>query len=1170
MAQQNIDFGTFPDDPSADPIRIAFQKVQQNFNEVYNGLSGASVTSVNRSAGAGITVNAPTGNVVVSANIASISFSSTTLKIGTTPNPITNTATYTSYSQTLYVELPSTVTLANLSVTGNITAIGNISVGNANLGNAATASYFIGSGNNLSNIQGANVSGTVANATYAISSGTAVHVTDPSQPNITATGTLVSLSVSGNANIGNIGTAGIVTATGNVRGGNLTTGGAISATGNANVGNLGTDGLILVLGNITGGNILTDGIISATGNANTGNIGATNGVFTNVSGNGSALTSITGANVTGQVANALVSSTVYTNAQPNITSTGTLSSLSVSGNADVGNLGTVGLISATGNITGGNLITGGTISATGNANVGNIGATNGVFTNVSGDGSALTSITGANVTGQVANALVSSTVYTAAQPNITSTGTLASLSVSGNANIGNIGISGLITATGNLNAGNIITTGIISATGNGTFGNVTATTFNGDLSGNATTAGTVTTAAQPNITSTGTLTSLSVSGNANIGNIGTNGLITATGTIRGGNLSTGGTLSVTGNTTLGNLSVTGTLVAGDVSVNGIEYGTSNVDISNPGGDITMGVNGTPNVVVVQPSSMYVAGTIVADYIVSNNTLSGTLASGSNAQPNITSLGTLTGLTVSGVTNLGSNSNVKIGGGAPSNTYLTTDGAGNLSWSVINNFPPGGLNTYVQFNDSGAYGGNAGFTFNTSTGLLSVPGGFSAVGNANVGNIGATNIVGTLTTASQTNITAVGNLAGLTVIGNSILDGNLNTANTSITGLLSVTGNANVSNIGATNAVFANVSGNGNGLSSLQGSNVVGTVANATYAFNSETAVTASTVTTNAQPNITSTGILVSLSVSGNANIGNIGTAGQIISSLATGIAPFVVTSTTQVANLNVASANNATNAVHVTDPSQPNITATGTLVSLSVSGNANVGNIGGTNGVFTNVSGNGSALTSITGANVTGQVSFAATANSVAGANVSGQVSNALVAGTVYTGAQPNVTSVGTLSSLSVSGNANVGNIGAGAGIYTSLSASGNITGGNLITGGLITVTGNVTGANIVATTYDITGVATGISAAGSSQGDATVLAKAFNVVSTVSSGQGVTLPTAVAGMRVTIINTSANTLIVYPATSGAINALSTNTGYSLPTLGRLDYIATSTTQWYTMGAIYV
>ena len=31
MAQKNIDFGTFPDDPNADAIRTAFSKVQDNF-----------------------------------------------------------------------------------------------------------------------------------------------------------------------------------------------------------------------------------------------------------------------------------------------------------------------------------------------------------------------------------------------------------------------------------------------------------------------------------------------------------------------------------------------------------------------------------------------------------------------------------------------------------------------------------------------------------------------------------------------------------------------------------------------------------------------------------------------------------------------------------------------------------------------------------------------------------------------------------------------------------------------------------------------------------------------------------------------------------------------------------------------------------------------------------
>ena len=46
----------------------------------------------------------------------------------------------------------------------------------------------------------------------------------------------------------------------------------------------------------------------------------------------------------------------------------------------------------------------------------------------------------------------------------------------------------------------------------------------------------------------------------------------------------------------------------------------------------------------------------------------------------------------------------------------------------------------------------------------------------------------------------------------------------------------------------------------------------------------------------------------------------------------------------------------------------------------------------------------------------ASSANSVQGGNVTGQVGNALIAGTVYTNAQPNITSVGSLASLTVTG----------------------------------------------------------------------------------------------------------------------------------------------------------
>lgn len=118
MSQQNIDFGAFPDDPSADAIRTGFQKTQENFNQLFSAVGTSAVLSVNRTAGAGITVNSPTGNVVVSANIASVRFSSSQLRFGLTPAPTSTTATYTDYAQTMYVELPANISLGNLSVTG--------------------------------------------------------------------------------------------------------------------------------------------------------------------------------------------------------------------------------------------------------------------------------------------------------------------------------------------------------------------------------------------------------------------------------------------------------------------------------------------------------------------------------------------------------------------------------------------------------------------------------------------------------------------------------------------------------------------------------------------------------------------------------------------------------------------------------------------------------------------------------------------------------------------------------------------------------------------------------------------------------------------------------------------------------------------------------------------
>jgi hypothetical protein len=215
-----------------------------------------------------------------------------------------------------------------------------------------------------------------------------------------------------------------------------------------------------------------------------------------------------------------------------------------------------------------------------------------------------------------------------------------------------------------------------------------------------------------------------------------------------------------------------------------------------------------------------------------------------------------------------------------------------------------------------------------------------------------------------------------------------------------------------------------------------------------------------------------------------------------------------------------------------------TAGTLSAGGNANIGNIG-TAGLITatgNIGGSNLNTTGVVSASrlistvAVGTAPFTVTSTTqVANLNVA----TAGTAGTVTTAAQGNITSVGTLTTVSVSGNANIANI-------------------NLNAGGFL-----------------LKSVQTAISAAGNVQGNATALSNSINIVSTVSVGNGVRLPTAITGMEVKIINLSANSLAVYPATNGIINALAANAAFTLGANSRLEFIATSTTQWYTMTGVY-
>ena len=286
MSQNNIDFGTFPDDPSADAIRTAFNKVQNNFNQLFSANANTEVTSVNRTAGAGITVNYPTGNVIVSANIACVQVSTSSLSIGRGSNGGSN-ATITQSSQTLVVDINPAQVFSN---------------------------YFANVGNGLAFFNGVLTS------------------TSNAQPNVTSLGNLTGLTVSNASGIVNfentanvsLGSISNVHITGGTNGYGLITDGAGNLTwASAALGPIGATGA-------TG----ATGYIGSTGA--TGEIGSTGATgATGYIGSTGATGPIAGSNT--QV---VFNDTGSANGSANLTFDKTTSVLTVTGNVSVANVTT--------------------------------------------------------------------------------------------------------------------------------------------------------------------------------------------------------------------------------------------------------------------------------------------------------------------------------------------------------------------------------------------------------------------------------------------------------------------------------------------------------------------------------------------------------------------------------------------------------------------------------------------------------------------------------------------------------------------------------------------------------------------------------------------------------------------------------------------------------------
>ena len=263
-----------------------------------------------------------------------------------------------------------------------------------------------------------------------------------------------------------------------------------------------------------------------------------------------------------------------------------------------------------------------------------------------------------------------------------------------------------------------------------------------------------------------------------------------------------------------NATVSGTLNVGTLVIGTLETENINPEADN---EYTLGTT------LLRWASVYAVA------------LNGTLQT--PAQPNITSVGTLTGLTVAG--NIVPSAN---------NTYNL--GSSLLQWANIYcaNFTPAG-NVVPSTDD----------LYNLGSMALRWATTYSA-------NVVATNLTGTLQTAAQPNITSVGTLTGLTVAGSVVPSAN------------------NMYNLGSSllqwaNIYCASVTPTGNIIPSADNTYNLGSMTYrwaTTYSVNVVSTNLSGTLQTAAQPNITSVGTLTSLTVTGSVTFSGV-TTGALLS-----------------------------------------------------------------------------------------------------------------------------------------------------------------------------------------------------------------------------------------------------------------------------------------------------
>lgn len=712
-----------------------------------------------------------------------------------------------------------------------------------------------------------------------------------------------------------------------------------------------------------------------------------------------------------------ITGTIQTESQPNITTLGTLTNLSVNGPVNLSSMviNGVSIIASGSDI---NLLAGvtqGVVSASkvvianSSRNISNLNAVNLVDltstgtitykgTAITADGSKINYVDVTPGSGTATKALVldasrdinnirnltatsvaannlSGTLQTSAQPNITSLGTLTGLNMSGSIS----GVSDL-TLTGSLVSNSVSATSV---------------------------TGTLQTAAQPNVTSVGTLTSLNVNGSGTIN------------TLTVSNFNIGSTQVSASSAELNQLAGTtqGSAVASKALVVDSSRDIGNIRNLTASGITCTTITGTlqtgnqPNVTGLGTlGSLNVNNSLNASYANSTSTLStytnltNPASSGSvnvKIEMNNTSarLGTTTehplrfSCNNSVSMSLDTNGNVSIGTQATSAYRLNI--AGSLNATSLNINGSSVNSTATELNTlAGVSAGTA------SSGRCLVVDANRSIGNINeltVTTLTTNNLAGTLQTGAQPNVTSVGTLSSLSInsSGNSLTIQNANSSSSASfrfvnnlrTMEIGLAGNGAISNAnmlyildGSSTRLSLDASGNftvgGNTNPNGYKVNVIGSLNSSSIAINGTT-VTANAVEINSLAGV-------------NAGTGAPSKA-------------VVLDASRDVSNIRTLTA--LTLAGTLSTAAQPNVTSVGTLTSLTLSGS-----ISGVNDLT--ASGTISSL-NLTSSNITG---------------------------TLLTASQPNITSLGTIGNLVVGSNVKVGTASSSA--ADMLHIEGNNSGG--------------------------------------------------------------------------------------------------------------------------------